>query len=554
MTRFNLVIGIVTTGLLCRTAAAAPKLRLASATVGPVYITQGQTGASQSVAVSNAGDGSLTLTATSNVTWITTAVNLSAGIQMGLNTASLARGKYTGIVTVNDPNAIDAPQTISVTIQVGDPVPDSVDLYMPSGGTASTSFSTASALTVSAGHFPANGPTLSVASTGGGSFSFINSYQVTVSAAGVAPDTDYSASFTVQGAITKTVPVNAHVTSLPIGNWTNPGAFRIAQGAAPAAGAIAFNNTGLGTLTLSGVSGNPSWLTATIQGNFLIMTADPTGMTPGVNTATISVASNARNGPFSIPVEMDVLTPGPAVTYYQGVLDNALFAVGDAVAPGGIVALFGEQLTTGTAKQAASLPLGTSLGGASVFVNNQSAPVYFVSAGQIDFLIPYGAQPGNATVRVDRDGQTGNSVSLKIVATAPRLLRLGIGNYPNAVLSDAVTYPIPVTPGIPSRPAKAGVDVVVFYALGLGQTSPPAADGQAAVAAQVATPTMVFGESVLPNSGVTTTPFYAGLTPGLVGLYQINVTVPANATTGNAVPVYLNMNGVVSNKVTIAIQ
>ena len=161
---------------------------------------------------------------------------------------------------------------------------------------------------------------------------------------------------------------------------------------------------------------------------------------------------------------------------------------------------------------------------------------------------------GSATVRVDRDGLTGNSVSVKIASAAPRLLRLGIGDYPNAVLSDNVTYPIPVTPGIPSRPAKAGMDVVVFYALGLGQTNPPAIDGQAATASQVPQATMVFGESVLPNSGVTATPFYAGLTPGLVGLYQINVTVPANATTGDAVPVYLNMNGIISNKVTIAIQ
>jgi uncharacterized protein (TIGR03437 family) len=59
---------------------------------------------------------------------------------------------------------------------------------------------------------------------------------------------------------------------------------------------------------------------------------------------------------------------------------------------------------------------------------------------------------------------------------------------------------------------------------------------------------------VLPGSGVSVTPLYAGFTPGFVGLYQINIALPANAPHGDAIPVYLDMNGVVSNKVDIAIQ
>jgi uncharacterized protein (TIGR03437 family) len=280
-------------------------------------------------------------------------------------------------------------------------------------------------------------------------------------------------------------------------------------------------------------------------------------MSPGTYQATLTVASNASNGPSSVPVVFYVLTPGPAVTFFQGVLDNALFTLGGSLAPGGIAALFGEQLTTGPVAQAQLLPLGTSLGGASVFVNNHAAPIYYVSPGQINFLIPFSTSAGQATVRVDRDGLTGNSVSLNIVPAAPRLLRLGIGDYPIAVLTDPVTtFPLPPTPGISSRPAKAGVDVLVFYALGLGQTNPPASDGQAAPFAQVASSTrMVFGETIIANTGVTAIPMYAGLTPGSVGLYQVNVLVPANSEKGNAVPVFFDMGGgAISNSVTIAIQ
>ena len=63
-----------------------------------------------------------------------------------------------------------------------------------------------------------------------------------------------------------------------------------------------------------------------------------------------------------------------------------------------------------------------------------------------------------------------------------------------------------------------------------------------------------FGAGYLPATGVAADPFFVGLTPGLVGLYQINVTVPAEAPRGDAVPVALGSGTVVSNRVVIAIQ
>jgi uncharacterized protein (TIGR03437 family) len=277
-------------------------------------------------------------------------------------------------------------------------------------------------------------------------------------------------------------------------------------------------------------------------------------MPPGTYSGTVTISTNAANGSAVIPVELDVLTPGPPVAYYQGILDNALFAIGAPLAPGGIVAAFGEQLSDSVA-QAQSIPLGTSLGGATVTVNGLAAPLYYASPGQLNFEIPYEIAPGQAVVQVQRDNQTGNSVSITVQPAVPRILPLGIGSYAIAVLSDNVTFAIPTMPGIASRPAQAGVDTVVFYALGLGQTSPPGQDGQGSPAGQIAPAHVVIGESVLPGTGATVTPAYAGLTPGSVGLYQINVAIPANAPKGSAVPVYLDMGGgVLSNLVDIAIQ
>ncbi len=47
---------------------------------------------------------------------------------------------------------------------------------------------------------------------------------------------------------------------------------------------------------------------------------------------------------------------------------------------------------------------------------------------------------------------------------------------------------------------------------------------------------------------------FSGLAPGFVGLYQVNVEVPANAPTGEAVEVVLTIGGVASNTVTIAVE
>jgi uncharacterized protein (TIGR03437 family) len=54
--------------------------------------------------------------------------------------------------------------------------------------------------------------------------------------------------------------------------------------------------------------------------------------------------------------------------------------------------------------------------------------------------------------------------------------------------------------------------------------------------------------------GVNASVSFSGLAPGYVGLYQVNVQVPANAPSGDAVPVILNIGGVTANTVTIAVQ
>ncbi len=588
---------------------ATPQLRLSTSTIGPLNIAVGSNGPNQLVSTSNIGDGTLALSASANVSWITATI-VGANVQIALNTATLAQGTATGIVTVTATGAIDSPQMIIVTVQMGGGVPNSLSLFLPPGGSTSTVLVAGSQANVLATN-PPGGLTLSVLAAGGGSFATTASYVVTATApASTTPETSFTGRLNVTSSSfapdVKSVPVTVNVTAGAIGVLVQPSIqFSVGQSAAPVSKWIQLGNAGLSAVSITGAtvsttaSGGAAWLTTSLNGPCLVAgvgacvvaTGNPSGLAPGKYTATIAIAGNAKNGPFNVPVEMDVVATGPPVSFFQGVVDNAIFQLGATIAPGELVAVRGEQFTNGAPVSAQTLPLGTALGGATVYVNGNAAPTYYVAAshvenqgGQITFQVPYNVPAGQATIRVDRNDNgtiaTGNTVSVQVANSAPRLLQFALNSsgasiaataitntdnivtenpvgteYAIATFPDGVTFPIPTTAGLPSRPATVG-DTLVFYGLGFGQTSPPVTEGVAVPgAAQVSNCAMVFEAIVLPGvPNLTSTPSYCGLTPGSVGLYQVNVTVPFGTPKGSVVPVYLTIGTATSNSVAIAVQ
>jgi uncharacterized protein (TIGR03437 family) len=527
-------------------------------------------GPAQSVDTANIGDGALSLQVSASVSWLVPTVGQTHScslrgncvpVNIALQTASLAKGIYTGLVTIGAPGALDAPQNVSVTVQIGGGVPDSVQLYVAPGGSSSLTFKTNNPLTTSVSS-PA-GVSLALGLQGNGSFQFTYPYVLTAGAAGGTAAGAYSGTFTVSGSgfapDNKTVPVTVNVTSNPIAAGSSSSLlFRAAVGAAAQTQYVAVSNSGSGTLTVSGatatVSSGSGWLSATVSGNLVSVIADPTGLAQGSYHGQVSIAGNAANS-LTVPVELDVLAAGPPVAAFQGVVDNATFQAGQAVAPGDIVALFGEQLTMGVPMAASGLPLGTQLGGAQVMVNGTAAPVYYVSYNQINFQIPFEATTGNASVQVIRDGQAGNTISLSIAPSAPRLLQF-LGTYGIIVNQDG-SFPIPVTPGLNSHPAQE-LDVLTIYAIGMGPTTPAVASGAGSPAAPPfavlgSTPQVYFAPGLF-SDGIVVGPQFAGLTPSFVGLYQINVQIPVGIPKGSAIPLFVTTPDGVSNTVNIAVQ
>ena len=566
-----LVVGSL--GLLAFGSALQAAARLSlDQTAFTVPVVQGSNGPTQTVQAQNIGTGTLNLTASSSVSWLVPTVGSSQTgaitgvkipVQIAVQSSSLASGSYTGTVTITDPNAVDAPQFVTVTVNVGGSVPSQLTFYAAPESSASTTFTTGSVVSTSV----SNAPWLSVAVNGSGSFSFNVPYIVTASASSSMTPQAYNGTLTISGSSfspdNKQIPVVLNVTTSPI-IQVSPASFniKIAQGAnkqTSTNGSLPYLSTanlGQGTLTISSTTASTStggsWLsTAPVSGfpSLVALTADPTGLSPGVYQGTVTVASNAANASVVVPVQLTVESQSAPVAFPGGVVNNGTFVGNEPLALGDITAVFGDQFTYGDPASASSLPLGTTLGNTQVMVNGTAAPVYYVSPGQINFQIPFEASTGDGMIQVVRNGTAGNTIYVNIASAAPSFLLLNGGPYV------IMTTPQGALTGISGAPVHAN-DVVVIYTIGMGPTSPAVASGTASPNPPAVTPTtqVCFGEhAAVTKPPVCQTAQFAGLSPGFVGLYQINVAIPSGLPTGN-VPIYYTVAGQASDQEIIAVQ
>jgi uncharacterized protein (TIGR03437 family) len=562
---------------------AQPKLRLSTTTVGPVNFAQGAVAAGQTIEARNAGTGSLSLTLVSDVPWMTAVVGAARActvlsgpaclpINIGFQTSTLARGSYTGTLTVRDPNAIDAPQSVTVTVNAGGSVPERVDFHLPpTGGTAELAFNTnhqlQSTVTTSSG-----GQWLSLALDGAGTFRTTFPYRIVARQIASTPVGTYQGSIVTTGSTfagdNRTVPVTLNVTAAPIAvASTTSLKFRVPQ-AGKLSQYLVMSNRGQGTLTVSGATFAPgatggTWLTLTPEAtnaSLIKAEADAGSLAVGTYTGVITVNSNAANGPMRVNATLEVIAPGPPAATFGSVLNIGTYGRGETLAQGGATAIFGEQFVPlGTAPAGAeSTPYPTTLSGVQVLVNNVAAPLYYVSYDQVNFLIPYETPVGEAVIRVDRAGQRGNSLSVTIEKRVPRIMLFSSfpGNYGIVVNASKGGYPLPASLGIPGGAPAVPGDVLVIYAIGLGPTNPPVASGVGSPSDPLASvepmPSVILGNPG-PFGLFTAEPFFAGLVPGFMGLYQINVIVPPGAPTGDSVPISLGIETFQSNSARIAI-
>ena len=576
---------------------AVPELRLETTTVGPVSVAAGADGPTQTVNAYNAGDGELhpVLSVSPNAAaWLhaapgktrpcTTRAGQCLPLSFSLATAKLGRGIYTGTVTVGDPGAADAPQTITVTVNVGGDVPNSVDLYVAPTKTRNFTLTANGSKDIS--RFTTNGPMgvkfasqsggqwLQLSLDGAGTYRFPYPWRITSTYQDGMAEQTYHGTVTTSGSSlpddNKTIPVTLHVTSEPLA-VASPGRMnmRLAVGSVPQSRAVTISNRGLGTLRVteagseikcqpvasgakvSAVSGKEGKLTVTI---------DPAGARPAFCEGVIRVDSNSAEA-LRIPLAYEIVSRGAPLLFFEGLTESVTHDAEVSLAQGGTASVTGEQFTYAEAAHATGATLPTELSGLRVLVNGKPAPIYSVAYGQADFQVPFDTPPGEVLVRVERGGQESNTVTAQVEPVSRRILRLGLKEYGRVINSDG-SYPVPAAlahewrPSLKARPAKPG-DVLTIYAMGLGATTPAASTGAAppegGPAYRVNARFKVFFGNRLFNAAIGADPIEAVLAPGEVGVYRVKVRVPERAAPGDSTHLFLYSDYTLSNQVILAI-
>jgi uncharacterized protein (TIGR03437 family) len=238
-----------------------------------------------------------------------------------------------------------------------------------------------------------------------------------------------------------------------------------------------------------------------------------------------------------------------------GVVNAASFSGGAGVAPGSIASVFGVELAAGLL-EADEVPLPTTLNGTTLrFGGSLAAPQFFQSPMQMNVQIPWElAGEQETTVQLEAGGETSNEIAISLAAYSPGLFSMTqTGSGQGAILISGTRLLAAAEnafPGAASRPVRRG-EFLEAYASGLGPVTNAPASGSAASGTTLS-PTTTAATATI--GGEEATVIFAGLAPGFVGLYQVNIGVPQSAPSGGAVELVLTIGGVDSNPVTIAVE
>jgi len=190
------------------------------------------------------------------------------------------------------------------------------------------------------------------------------------------------------------------------------------------------------------------------------------------------------------------------------------------VAPGSYVSIFGSKLASETTV-AGALPLPMALGDTLATVAGKALPLHFTSDGQVNAVMPYGVADSTQQQLIVRKGLSYSLPEAVLMATSePAVFTTeGSGSGQGHVY-------VATGDGLKladvSRPAQGG-EVVVLWATGLGPVVPGVKEGEAAPAQPLS---WTVTEVKAAIQGKEAEVQYAGLAPGMAGIYQVNVKVP----------------------------
>lgn len=526
-----------------------------------LYYLQGATTlpAAQNVNVTSSAPGATFTTtiaptgSTLSALWLTATPDsgtLPAKVSLRVNPTGLEVGTYTASVTFT-PAAAVPPGTAGVThvkLVVTEPPPtltaspSSLTFAAPPNPVAQTVQLTTSAgpisFTASAGTAtwfsvsPASGVVLP-----GGPVTLTVSVNPIVLGAQVTPYTgEITLSETGSASKTQTIPItftNSYQVPTVTALWPPTG-----KAGSPAT-TITIFGTNFGAASVAEVQGPPVVaLTTTFISSKILYAVIPTAQMAAGNTLTIEVTNPAPAG-SSVTTQNFTFTP----TIDEAV-NSASYQSGGA--PGELITLFGDNIGPSVAASmtVAGGYVTQALGGVSVLVDGNPAPMVYVSQHQINIQIPYEATIGpNKAIVVSNGANPSANGTITIAATSPGIFTSD-GTDVSAINTSKTTGDTSINSA--SNAAHIG-DSVSLYVTGEGTYTTAVAplDGYVIPAATALAAMPVLNAAVTATIGGVNAPVtYAGpFDGGMLGVLEVTLTVPSHTTSTKGVPVVVTIGG-----------
>jgi len=238
----------------------------------------------------------------------------------------------------------------------------------------------------------------------------------------------------------------------------------------------------------------------------------------------------------AVRAQFSTMTEPPVI---EAVASANLDPASRTLAPGALVSIFGRNL----AKAAGDLNgwegqvIPDSLNFVVVGAGPYRARLLSVSPTQITAQLAFELAPGAHALAVNNGNGMSNVMGIQVAPVAPALFAGAILKRADSSLVSAL------------NPAQPG-DVIVVYLTGMGQTTPALATGRLVDSTRSYTTVAVTATLGGKNAEV----LYSTAAPGLPGIYQVALQVPAGAGPGSSVPLVLKAGTATSNTVTVAVR
>ncbi len=311
-------------------------------------------------------------------------------------------------------------------------------------------------------------------------------------------------------------------------------------GAAATGGSIQPPITGPTIEVVDVATGNTMMTGIALEGPLAKVTGTQTqrihGRTIAMDPSGTTAYALTTSGLSIVPMTPVLPSQRPTVNP-NGVVSTANYLTG--VAPGSLVSIFGSNMASPATAASGQLPI--VMGGSCVTLNNEPMPLIVTADTQVNVQMPVDIAAGTYPLYVRSIDRLAASLAavVKVAKTAPAVFTDGSGN--------AAIYHADGSLVTKSKPAVRD-EKLSLLATGLGVTKGgKVTSGAPAPSSPLATTDSVqvfFGNPSISQSQLIVT--WSGLVPGMIGLNQINLTVPGNHIKGNSLPVTLKIDGVTS--------